>query len=54
MARAFAKIAFTPNVQAVQTRMGSRDARDEPRNWRFALRKTANDEWQIESALVVR
>lgn len=26
MARAFAKIAFTPNVQAVQTRMGSRDA----------------------------
>jgi ferredoxin-NADP reductase/predicted pyridoxine 5'-phosphate oxidase superfamily flavin-nucleotide-binding protein len=26
MARAFAKIAFTPEVQAVQTRMGSRDA----------------------------
>ena len=26
MARAFAKIAFTPNVQAVQARMGSRDA----------------------------
>jgi ferredoxin-NADP reductase/predicted pyridoxine 5'-phosphate oxidase superfamily flavin-nucleotide-binding protein len=26
MARAFAKIAFTPNVQAAQTRMGSRDA----------------------------
>ena len=26
MARAFAKIAFTPNVQAAQARMGSRDA----------------------------
>jgi hypothetical protein len=26
MVRAFAKIAFTPEVQAVQTRMGSRDA----------------------------
>jgi hypothetical protein len=26
MARAFAKIAFTPNVQAAQVRMGSRDA----------------------------
>jgi hypothetical protein len=26
MARAFAKIAFTPSVQAAQTRMGSRDA----------------------------
>ena len=26
MARAFAKIAFTPKVQAAQARMGSRDA----------------------------
>jgi len=26
VARAFAKIAFTPSVQAAQTRMGSRDA----------------------------
>ncbi|MEQ1728169.1 MAG: hypothetical protein ABL982_07280 [Vicinamibacterales bacterium] len=35
-------------------RMGSGVARDEPRNWRFALRKTATGEWQIVSALVAR
>jgi len=35
-------------------RMGSGEARDEPRNWRFALRKTATGEWQIVSALVAR
>lgn len=38
---------FTP-------RIGSREPRDEPRDWRFTLRRTANDEWQIESARVAR
>ncbi len=35
-------------------RVGSREARDEPRNWSFALRKTTNNAWQIESARVAR
>ncbi len=35
-------------------RVGSGESRDEPRNWRFTLRKIADDQWQIESALVAR
>lgn len=35
-------------------RVGDREARDEPRNWRLTLRKTASDEWRIESARVAR
>lgn len=35
-------------------RVGSGEARDEPRNWQFTLRKTPNAEWQIESARVAR
>lgn len=35
-------------------RVGSGEARNEPRDWRFTLRKTANGEWQIESARVAR
>ncbi len=35
-------------------RVGGREARDEPRNWRFTLRRTASDEWRIESASVAR
>ena len=35
-------------------RVGSREARDEPRDWRFTLRKLTNDQWQIESARVAR
>ncbi len=35
-------------------RVGSGEARDEPRDWRFTLRKTATDDWQIASARVAR
>jgi hypothetical protein len=35
-------------------RVGSREARDEPRDWRFTLRKVGNEQWQIESARVAR
>lgn len=35
-------------------RVGSRDSRDESREWRFTLRRTATDEWQIASARVAR
>lgn len=35
-------------------RVGSREARAEPRDWRFTLRKTTSDDWQIESARVAR